>query len=48
MIIIIIIIIIASRKSFARMHVFSWIIWLYKDKALFHIQLRLLQKIWKV
>ena len=27
----------ASRKRFARMHVFSWIIWFYKGEALFHI-----------
>ena len=28
----------ASRKCFARMHVFSWIVWFYKAEALFHIQ----------
>ena len=33
----------ASRKRFARMHMFSWIIWFYKVDALFHIQLRLLK-----
>ena len=31
----------ASKKRFARMHVFSWIFWFYKGEALFHIQLRL-------
>ena len=26
-----------ARRSFARMHVFSWIIWFYKGETLFHI-----------